>query len=96
MRCEVGRGSKTLTTSVALVAWRRGRRHWRWHTRTWKVFAKLVGGVSFKLPLVPEPASTVLARVLLQGEMHTQMVLHSQAVGVGGVANVAMVFADLM
>lgn len=95
MRSEVGRGSKTFRAPVALVT-RRGRSHWRRHTRAWKVFAKLVGSVSFKLPLVPEPTSTVLARVLLESKMHTQVVLHSQAVRVSGVANIAMVLSDLV
>lgn len=66
------------------------------YTGTRKVFAKLVGSVSFQLPLVPKPTSTVLARILLESKMHTQVILHSQTVGVGGVANVAMVLADLV
>lgn len=52
-----------------------------------------VGG---ELPLCAEAFATLLAVVLLLGEVETEVVLHGQAVGVCGVADVAVVLSDLV
>ena len=49
-----------------------------------------------KLFLSAESLATLLAVVLLLGEVETQVVLHGQPIGVCGVADIAMVLPDLM
>lgn len=61
-----------------------------------EIFAELVAGVRFKLPLVPEAPTAVRAGVLLQSEMHSEVVLHCQSIGICGVAHITVVFANLM
>ena len=49
-----------------------------------------------KLFLSAEALATLLAVVLLLGEVETQVVFHGQPIGVCGVADIAMVFPDLV
>lgn len=83
--------SEAFTTAVALIVSSRAP-----STGTRQVFAQLVGGVGLKLALSAETTATVRAGELLHGEVHAQVILHGQAVGVSGVAHVAVVLASLV
>ena len=52
--------------------------------------------MSLQLALGAEAAAAVGAGELLHGEVHAQVVLHGQPVGVGGVAHIAVVLAGLV
>jgi len=65
-------------------------------SRTLGSLAEACSVVCSKLFLGAEALATLLAVVLLLGEVETQVVLHGQPVRVCGVADIAMVLSDLV
>lgn len=63
---------------------------------TWEIFAELIAGVRFKLPLVPEAPTAVSAGILLKSKMHSKVVLHCQTIRIRGVAHITVILANLM
>lgn len=97
MRGQICGCSKDLRASIAFIfSWRRSRLHAGTRKRTRNIFAELVAGMCFKLPLVPEAPTTVRAGIFLKSEMHSEVVLHCQSIWISGVAHVAVVFTNLM
>lgn len=97
MRGQVCGCRKDLRAPIAFVF---GRRWCSLHTGTRKgarkIFAELVAGVRFKLPLVPEAPTAVCAGVLLKSKMHSKVVLHCQSIGIRRVAHITVVFTNLV
>lgn len=97
MRGQICGGGKDLRAPIAFIfSWRRSRLHAGTRKGTRNVFAELVAGMCFKLPLVPEAPTTVRAGIFLKSEMHSEVVLHCQSIWISGVAHVAVVFTNLV
>lgn len=88
MCSELVCSSKTLAAPITLVIHLSNS-----SCRTLAELCRVVGG---QLLLGTESFATFLASVLLEGKMKTQMVFHGQAVGVSGVADIAVILANFV
>lgn len=97
MRGQICGCVKDLRAPIAFIFWgRRSSLNASTRKRNRNIFAELVAGVRFKLPLVPEAPSTFSAGKFLESEMHSKVILHCQSIWISGIAHIAVVFADLM
>lgn len=97
MRGQICGCSKDLRAPIAFIfGWRSSSLHAGTRKGNRKIFAELVAGVCFKLPLVPEAPTTVGAGIFFQSEMHSEVILHCQSIWISGVAHVAVVFTNFM
>lgn len=97
MRGQICGCMKDLRAPIAFIFWgRRSSLNASTRKRNRNIFAELVAGVRFKLPLVPEAPSTFSAGKFLESEMHSKVILHCQSIWISGIAHIAVVFADLM
>lgn len=80
--------SETLTAPITLVI--------HLSNSTCSPLAELCRVVGGQLLLGTESFAALLASVLLEGKMKTQMVFHGQAVRVSGVADIAVILANFV